>query len=108
MTESLLELETKAADPAKYSVQSRADAAPFAPTSDVTGGGAVFWITMGAFLNEEPPWNPIYPNLRDRFLAQFAREESMIAAAKYSMKTRIGTLNYTVNGPPRAKKFTQD
>lgn len=108
MPESLLELEAKAADPAKYSVQSRADDAPFAPTSDVAGAGGLFWFALNQQLDEEPPWNAIYPNMRDRFLLKFSREESMIAAAKYSMKTRIGTLNYTINGPPRAKKFTQE
>lgn len=107
MTESLLELEAKAANPAKYSVQARAEDSPFAPTSDVAGGG-MFWLTMGQWLDEEPPWNAVYPNMRDRYLLKFSREESMIASAKYSMKTRIGTLNYTINGPPRAKKFTQE
>lgn len=107
MTESLLELEAKAADPAKYSVQSRAEDSQFAPTSDVVGGG-MFWLALGQMLDEEPPWNAVYPNMRDRYLLKFSREESMIAAAKYSMKTRMGTLNYTLNGPPRAKKFAQE
>lgn len=109
---SLLELDAqvnvKAVDPAKYSVQSRSDNAPFAPTSDVMGGGGVFWITLGTALDEEPNWNPIYPNWRDRYLLQFTRSESMLASAIYSMKTRVGTLNYSLNGPPRAKKFAQD
>ena len=109
MTESLLDLDKKIIDPAKYSVQSRADAVPaFAPTTDVMGAGGVFWITLGQQADETPLWNPIYPNFRDRFLKQFARDESMIASAIFSMKTRIGTLNYDVNGPPRAKKFAQE
>lgn len=103
------ELQQKAPSPAKYSVQSRADATPaFAPTTDVQGAGGVFWITLGQRLDEEPQWNAIYPNWRDRFLLQFRRSEPMVASAVYSMKTRMGTLNYTLNGPPRAKKFAQE
>ena len=94
----------KAADPSKLSVQSRATDAAFAPTSDVTGAG-LFWIQMGAAHDEEPQWNAIYPNHRDRYLQQFSRQEPMLASAVYSMATRIGTLNHEVNGPPRAKKF---
>lgn len=109
-TSQLLELEygKKAIDPAKYSVQSRSDDSQFAPTSDVAAGGGVFWVTLGTSLDEEPKWNPIYPNWRDRYLLQFTRTESMLASAIYSMKTRVGTLNYALNGPPRAKKFAQD
>lgn len=104
----LTDLENKAIDPARYSVQSRAEDAPFAPTSDVQGAGGLFWITLGAKLDEEPAWNAIYPNWRDRYLLNFRRNESMLASAVYSMKTRVGTLNYTLNAPPRAKKFSQE
>lgn len=107
MTDSLLELEYKASDPARYSVQSRADDSKFAPGSDVTNGG-LFWINLGQQLDEEPPWNAIYPNRRDRYLLDFARKEPMIAAARYSMKTRVSTLNYSLNGPPRTKKYAQE
>lgn len=99
---------SKAADPARYSVQSRAEDAPFAPTSDVTGGAGLFWVTMGAQLDEEPQWNAIYPHWRDMYLLRFARSEPMLASAVYSMATRISTLNYQVNGPPRAKKFASE
>lgn len=103
------ELATKAADPSKQSVQARADKAPaFASASDVAGAGGVFWITLGQRLDEEPQWNAIYPNWRDRYLIQFRRTEPMLASAVYSMKTRMGTLNYTLNGPPRAKKYAQE
>lgn len=106
---SLLDFDLKAADPSRASVQARVDANPgFAPMSDVLGGGGVFWLSLGQRLDEEPRWNPIYPNYRDRFLVEFAKSESMAASAVYSMKTRIATLNYTINGPPRAKKFAQE
>lgn len=103
-----LEQQMKVADPAKYSVQSRAEASTFAPSSDVNGGGGLFWITMGTALDEEPKWNALYPNYRDRYLLNFSRTEGMIASAIYSMKTRIGTLDRQLNGPPRAKRFAQE
>jgi hypothetical protein len=106
---NLLDLErhSKVADPTRYSVQSRAEDSTFAPMSDVNGGG-VFWITMGAALDDMPAWNPVFPNFRDRALLQFSRTETMLASAVYSMKTRIGTLDFALNGPPRAKKFAQE
>ncbi len=97
----------RATTPEKFSVQSRADNAPFAPTTDVSGAG-MFFIQLGNRLEEEPPFNPIYPHWRDIFLDQFARCEPMLASAIYSMATRISGLNYTLNGPPRAKKFAQE
>lgn len=105
MTDSLLALDAKAIDPSRYSAQSRAGATPFAPMSDVSGSGGVFWITLGAHLDAEPTWSPIYPNWRDRWLLDFSRKETMLSSAVYSMATRIGTLDYALNGPPRAKKF---
>lgn len=97
----------RATNPDKFSVQSRAENAPFAPTSDVTGGG-MFWIQLGNRLDEEPAFNPIYPHYRDVYLDQFARSEPMLASAVYAMATRISGLNYTLNGPPRAKKLAQE
>lgn len=97
----------RASTPERYSVQSRAENAPFAPVSDVTGAG-MFWIQLGQRLNEEPQYNPIYPHWRDVYLQQFARSEPMLASAVYSMATRISGLNYTLNGPPRAKKYAQE
>jgi hypothetical protein len=108
VTDNLLALENKAANPAKYSVQSRSEASQFAPTSDVMGGGGIFWVSLGQRMDEEPKWSAIYPNFRDKFLLEFRRSESMVASAVYSMATRIGTLNYELNGPPRAKKFAQE
>lgn len=111
MTDNLLWLEqqNKVTDPSKYSVQATAQSVNgFAPMSDVLGGGGVFWLTLGQQLEQEPKWNALYPNWRDRYLKDFSRSESMIASAVFSMKTRIGTLNYDVNGPPRAKKFAQE
>ncbi len=105
---NLLEIE-KAIDPARYSVQSRAADAPFAPMSDVQGSGGIFWLSMaGNAFDEMPAWNPIYPNWRDRELLRFVRTEGMLSSAVYSMATRIGTLNYALNGPPRAKKFASE
>lgn len=101
--------QEKAVDPSRHSVQARADDTPaFAGQADVQGAGGVFWITLGQRLDEEPQWNAIYPNWRDRYLLQFRRSEPMVASAVYSMKTRMGTLNYTLNGPPRAKKYAQE
>lgn len=115
MTENLLALDALAQQhkaitvkPEKVSVQATAGAVDgFAPMSDVLGGG-VFWLTLGTHLDEEPGWNAIYPNYRDRYLRQFSRTESMVASAIYSMKTRMGTLNYNLNGPPRAQKYAQE
>lgn len=104
---NLLELDKKIIDPSRYSVQSRVADTTFAPMSDVSGGG-VFWITMNAALDEEPSWSAIFPNWRDRYLLDFSRRETMLASAIYSMKTRLGTLDFALNGPPRAKKFAQE
>lgn len=103
----ILEQVRATTTPERYSVQARAGDAPFAPVSDVTGAG-VFWVTMGAQLDEEPRWNAIYPHFRDTYLQTFSRSEPMLASAIYSMATRISTLNYEVNGPPRAKKFASE
>jgi len=97
----------RATTPERLSVQSRAENSPFAPTSDVSGGG-LFWIQLGNRLDEEPQFNPIYPHWRDVFLQNFARSEPMLASANYSMATRVGGLNHQLNGPPRAKKFAQE
>lgn len=100
--------QIKAHNPERNSVQSRADNAPFAPVSDVTGGAGLFWIQMGSRLDEEPAWNMLYPHYRDLYLQNFSRTEPMLASAIYSMVTRISTLNYQLNGPPRAKKFASE
>lgn len=97
----------RATNPDKFSVQSRAEDSTYAPTSDVTGGG-MFWIQLGNRLDEEPSFNPIYPHWRDVFLDQFARSEPMLASAVYSMATRISGLNYSLSGPPRAKKMAME
>lgn len=110
MTDFLREIEQKARDPERHSVQARADDAKnnFGAQSDVNGGIGALWVTLNARLEQEPRWNALYPNWRDKFLNDFSRSESMAASAVYSMKTRIGTLNYELNGPPRAKKFAQE
>lgn len=106
---NLLDLENKALDPARYSVQSRAENSQFAPTSDVQGTGGVFWLQMaGNAFDDMPAWNSLYPNFRDRELIRFSRTEPMLSSAVYSMATRIGTLNYALNGPPRAKKYASE
>lgn len=98
----------RATTPERYSVQARAENAPFAPVSDVTGGAGLFWIQMGSQIDEEPRWNALYPHYRDVYLQKFARSEPMLASAIYSMATRISGLNYQLNGPPRAKKFASE
>ena len=100
--------QMRATTPERYSVQSRAENAPFAPVSDVTGGAGLFWIQMGSQLDEEPRWNALYPHFRDVYLQNFARTEPMLASAVYSMATRISGLNFQLNGPPRAKKFASE
>lgn len=103
------ETDLKVVDPSRRSVQARAENSNgFTPQSDVMGGGGVLWLSLGQRLEQEPSWNALYPNWRDRFLLDFSRSESMAASAVYSMKTRIGTLNYAWNAPPSAKKFGQE
>src|SRR5690242_6881746 len=114
--DNLLWLESqqnKAADPSRLSVQATAQNQPgWGVTSDVLGGvggfaGALF-ISLGLQAENTPAWNALYPNFRDRFLIDFGKSESMASSAVFSMATRIGTLNYNLNGPPRAKKFAQE
>jgi hypothetical protein len=83
--DSLHDLQLKAVDPSKRSVQARADNTNgFEPMSDVAGGGGIFWVSLGQRLEQEPNWNALYPNWRDRFLLDFSRSESMAASAVYS------------------------
>lgn len=91
-------------DPSKYSVQGRADDTNFVAFPDAIGGN--IFVHIGNIADEAPDWNALYPNRRDRYLKQFMRSDTMLANGVYSMKTRLQTLNYTVNGSPRAKKYT--
>lgn len=109
MTDPIAALQEKAANPLLRSVQGIANNPNgFAPMSDVSGGGGVLWLSLGQQVEQTPRWNPLYPNWRDRFLIDFSRSESMASSAVFSMATRIGTLNYELNGPPRAKKYSQE
>ena len=72
-------------------------------------GRALFvLVNIGTRLDEIPAWNPIYPNGRDAYLTRWARQETMIASAIYTLKTRIQTLNYEVKGPTRARNYALD
>jgi hypothetical protein len=98
----------KAAAPADYSVQSQVSGEGYAPFAPGIGSGAgALFINIGQVADEVLPWNPLYPNLRDRQLTFFSQSEPMVASAVYSMMTRAQSLNYTLSGPPRAKKFAQ-
>lgn len=93
---------TRPNDPAKYSVQGRAEDYNWLASPDVTGN---IFVQIGNLADEVPEWNALFPNRRDRYLKQFMRSDTMLTSAIYSMKTRLQTLNYTVNGSPRAKKY---
>ena len=91
------------------SVQGRAHAAEWAQASDLAGDAPFsFLVNIGTRLDEIPAWNPIYPNGRDAFLTRWSRQETMMASAIYTLKTRIQTLNYEVSGPTRARNYALD
>jgi LAGLIDADG DNA endonuclease family protein len=91
------------------SVQGRADAGDWAQSADVIGDAPfAFMVNLGIPTDSLIPWSPIYPNRRDTILKRFSRQETMVAAAIYTLKTRAMTLNYEVDGPPRAKNYAQD
>ena len=89
----------KTAEP--QSMQDRGDNATFAPGSDVSSPLNAFYfplITAGGFDDLVTPYNPIYPNLRDRQLQRFSRAETMLQSAIYSMKSRLITMQWKVIG----------
>lgn len=51
-----------------------------------------------------PDWNYLYPNWRDDRLKRLARAETMMAGAVYSMKARMQTLGFVVNGENEGTK----
>lgn len=97
---------TNVKDPTKLSVQSQFKDAPFAP--GFGGNAGALWVHIGQQTDEILDWNAIYPNWRDRQLRLFAKQEPFASSAVYSMKTRAQSLNYTLTGPVRAKKYAQE
>lgn len=92
------------------SIQGRAEANHLVSGSDVGSPLQAFYFPImgvGAAADAIPDWNPLYPNLRDKQLQRFAQSETMMAAAKHSLTSRMQTLNYTVNGPDSAKEKAQ-
>lgn len=72
------------------------------------GGYLPMFLQLPGLIDNTPPYNPRYPLLRDRYLRQFARTEPLMAGALYSLKARIMALDYKLDGPPRAKKYSHD
>lgn len=99
----------KTAEP--QSIQDRGDNAAFAPGSDVSSPLNAFYfplVSAGAFDDMMSPFNPIYPNMRDRQLQRFSRAETMLQSAIYSMKSRLITMEWKVNGPDGPKEKAQE
>lgn len=91
------------------SIQGRADKTQWAAGSDVTSGAPfAFMVNIMQAADEIPAWDPIYPNRRDMIMKRFTRQETALASAIYTLKTKTQTLNYEINGPARAKQFAQD
>lgn len=96
-------------DEENKSIQSRANKTEWAAATDVTSGAPfAFMVNIMQAADEIPPWDPIYPNRRDMILKHITRQETALASAIYTLKTKAQTLNYEINGPPRAKQFSQD
>lgn len=101
--------QTALDDEENKSVQGRADKTEWAAATDVTSGAPfAFMVNIMQAADEIPPWDPIYPNRRDMILKHFTRQETALASAIYTLKTKTQTLNYELNGPARAKQFAQD
>lgn len=67
----------------------------------------LFWLNLARFAEEVPFWS-IYPGARDAYLRNLAKNEPMMSSGLYSMKTRMVTLGFEAQGPPRAKKLAQE
>lgn len=93
---------------AKQSVQSRAEDSPFFSSDVVPDAGGFFWLSLARYNDAAPPYDIIYPNARDRWLQNIARQESMMAAAVYAMKTRAQTLDFKISGPEAAKNRAEE
>lgn len=62
------------------------------------------FIQMAQQADQIPDWNYLYPNWRDDRLKRMARSETMMAGAVYSMKARMQTLGFVVNGDNETTK----
>lgn len=93
----------------RQSIQAQASASPIEMLPMGAGGmdGGLLWINLGRYSEEIPAWS-IYPGIRDWYLRNIAKYEPAMASAIYSMKTRMVTLGYELNGPPRAKKLASE
>lgn len=87
--------------------QARASQIEMMPTGLWAVDGGIIWVNMGRFADEIPAWS-LYPGLRDYYLRNIAKYEPMMASGIYSMKTRMVTLGYEVQGPETAKQLAQE
>lgn len=92
------------------SVQARAEGSemfdtPGSGTAGLWGDSFFFHIANAA--DSFPAWQQLFPLLRDRALRRFYKTEPICAGAVYSMTARIKSLDYNLDGPPRAKKYFQ-
>lgn len=95
---------------ANGSIQGRADAGHFIQSGDVQGPFTTLLLPMLAqYADSTPQWNPLYPNLRDRYLFDFGQKEGMMASAIYSLKTRMvsAMLDYTMDGPASSQQYAE-
>ena len=90
------------------SVQARADATQNYGMGDVAPAAGLFWLSLAHYNDIAPPLDFIYLNGRDRWLQELARQESMMAAAIYALKTRGQTLKYKINGDDIPKKRSEE
>lgn len=90
------------------SVQGRADATQNFGMGDVAPAAGLFWLSLAHYNDIAPPLDFIYLNARDRWNKDLARQESMMSAAIYAMKTRAQTLAYQVNGDEAPKKRAEE
>lgn len=90
------------------SIQARGqqNAPDFVPAGDVAGG-PLFLNILGHWQDDVPPWNAIYPNWRDRLLKRFVYTETGLSSAVQTVKLKMQTLNYQLNGPERTKRKVQ-
>lgn len=88
----------------RQSIQGRAEDSARFGQGDVIPDTGLFFLSLASYQDAAPEYNFIYPNARDRWLQDIARQESMMAAAIYAMKTRAQTLDYAINGPDAVKK----
>lgn len=98
-----------------YSIQARANAAPWDSASAPGVGPGLFenmlsvsmLSAIGGAGLEFTPWS-YYPMQRDRQLSRLWKSEGIMAGAIYSMSARIGALPANVTGKPRAKSRAQE